>query len=62
MIDQHRSCTSKVRYFTEREAADQIAFLMLNQGVARPLRIYQCPYCTGFHLTSRPNQRDGRTL
>lgn len=63
MIDQHRSCTSKVRYFTAAEAADQINFLSLEKALDKPLRVYQCPYCTGFHLTSRPNQRDGgRTL
>jgi len=44
--EEHRSCGSKCRFRTEDEA--------LKFGKKRGLRVYDCGFCGGYHLTSRP--------
>lgn len=46
---KRRMCASKVRYSTRMQA--------LNAGVRTGMDWYRCPYCKGFHLTSRSGMR-----
>jgi hypothetical protein len=52
------ACPSgKVRYVTEQYARAQLvgAIMSANRGNAKrhESRVYQCPLCHGFHLTSK---------
>ena len=51
---REKACTSKNRYDTEGEALEAIEACMRHGR--RNLRHYRCPYCDGWHLTSRPQQ------
>jgi hypothetical protein len=44
-------CVGKVRY-PSQDAALRIAVFIVGRRV-RMIRIYLCPACNGFHLTSR---------
>lgn len=46
-----RTCENKPRYETEAVAQDAAVRLMAGRAT-RPLYVYPCPYCLGFHLTS----------
>lgn len=52
MPDIARECSSKRRYESVNEAESQIDFSSRFGRV--DLRWYQCDFCHGFHLTSRP--------
>jgi len=47
---QIQACRRKHRYASEREA-DDAAYRARMDG--RPLGIYRCDWCAGWHLTSR---------
>lgn len=47
-----RQCAGKRRFRHEAKAIASAAELTAKRG--RPLRVYYCGLCTGFHLTSRP--------
>ncbi len=47
-----KSCESKNRYATQADAEEAI-YLCAEHGT-RGLRCYRCPYCEGWHLTSKP--------
>lgn len=49
--DIRRPCQPKVRYKLEAHAL-RVASLRLRSGVPY-LRVYLCPWCKGFHLTSQ---------
>ncbi len=49
---RRKSCESKNRYATRREAEENLAWCE-SQG-KRGLSLYECPYCGGWHLTSHP--------
>lgn len=42
---KRRACTSKVRYSSLMQ--------VMNAGARTGMDWYRCPYCKGFHLTSR---------
>lgn len=54
---EEHSCLRKNRYETEALALDAAARRML-VGAHRPLRVYPCDYCFGFHLTSSDSGAD----
>jgi hypothetical protein len=47
---QLEACRSKTRFDTEREADDAVYRARME---GRSLGIYKCPWCDGWHLTSR---------
>lgn len=47
----HRICGRKIRYRTESKARSRAAECQYHG--AKGLRVYHCPYCDGWHLTSR---------
>ena len=47
---------SKRRYKSEHEALDAAAHGRAVRGAE--LRVYECPDCSGWHLTSRPARDD----
>lgn len=49
---RNKACESKNRYATHREAEEAIAACA--EHGTRGLRSYQCAYCKGWHLTSKP--------
>lgn len=47
-----RSCQAKCRYPTRKIAKERATTFMKDwQREAPPLRVYECRYCGGFHLT-----------
>lgn len=50
-------CTGKRRYRTAPDAAAHAGKLVRKPGY-RALRPYRCPFCHGWHLTSRQNYQD----
>ena len=49
----YRMCLRKKRYPDEYEAR-RIAKIR-TQDCQKPLRVYECPFCKGYHLTSHMN-------
>ncbi len=47
-----KACESKNRYATHGDA--EAAVIACEEHGVRGLRIYRCPYCNGWHLTSKP--------
>jgi hypothetical protein len=48
---RYRSCAAKVRYRSEHAALRVGKAVLAQRGHAT--RVYHCPYCDGFHLTSK---------
>lgn len=48
---RYKACESKNRYATEAEAREAIAECAAHGR--HGLRCYRCPYCNGWHLTSK---------
>lgn len=53
-MDAHSACGRKKRYETEMDAMARVNMSKLIAGVS--LRAYKCPYCDGWHLTSKPKR------
>lgn len=49
-----KACASKNRYAAKGEA--EAALLACAEHGRHGLRIYRCPYCKGWHLTSHPQR------
>lgn len=49
-------CLSKDRYASQASAGSAMARREAKSG--KVLRLYQCPYCGGYHLTSKPMATD----
>jgi hypothetical protein len=51
------SCKKKIRFSSD--AAAQAARKKINPAkrLKRPYRVYKCPVCFGWHLTSQPKKR-----
>jgi hypothetical protein len=47
------NCKSKKRFATDAEARSALAHLKSKPG-KHPSRVYKCPVCFGYHLTSKP--------
>ncbi|HSX37140.1 MAG TPA: hypothetical protein VLG13_03465 [Patescibacteria group bacterium] len=47
-------CKSKTRYQTEYDAKESIKRIQLKHGGGKSLRVYNCPVCTRYHITSSP--------
>jgi hypothetical protein len=52
-----QACRRKRRFATEREA-DDAAYRARMEG--RPLGIYECSWCGGWHLTSRRGEPESQ--
>lgn len=53
-VRYEKACASKNRYVTKGEA--EAALLACAEHGRSGLRIYRCPYCKGWHLTSHPQR------
>jgi hypothetical protein len=57
------ACREKRRYRTKLDA--EIALSRVDAATAgahdtqRPVRVYRCPHCRGWHLTSQARRGDG---
>lgn len=51
---RQRTCERKKRYASRVDAEDAIAACA--EHGRRGLRAYRCPYCGGWHLTSKPRE------
>lgn len=47
----YKTCKRKNRYASEYEARRIARLRTATSGT--PLRVYECPYCHGYHMTSR---------
>jgi hypothetical protein len=57
LSDKERlSCKKKTRY--ANDAAAQSALKRINPAgkLKKPRRVYKCPICSGWHLTSQPKR------
>ena len=54
----HSSCGRKVRYVSEVVAL-RTAIANMRRDRDIKLWVYQCPYCSGWHLTSHPEPGTG---
>lgn len=52
---REKACESKNRYVSLFDAEETIAACAAHG--TRGLHAYQCPYCNGWHLTSKPKPR-----
>ena len=52
---RHKACESKNRYLTQAEAEATILECAAH-GTTAKLHSYRCPYCDGWHITSKPKQ------
>lgn len=52
LTDQDRECLTKGRYSSLTDAEREGATIFMAGGPN--LRVYQCSWCSGFHLTSSP--------
>ena len=53
--NEKTNCKKKTRYKSENEAKQSIDRLRLKIG-NKSLRIYRCPVCLSFHITSKPKR------
>lgn len=53
-LARDKACSSKNRYLDEEDALE--ALEACERHGRRNLRIYRCPYCDGWHLTSKPQR------
>lgn len=51
---RNKACESKNRYLTRCDAEEAIASCAAHG--TRGLHAYRCPYCEGWHLTSKPRR------
>ena len=51
-MSERKACTSKKRYPYRSDAEEAIE--LCAQHGTRGLHCYRCPYCDGWHLTSKP--------
>ena len=49
-------CKRKSRYKSENEAKQSIKRVQAKHGASRSLRVYRCPVCFSFHITSSPRR------
>lgn len=45
-------CKRKTRYSTDYEARESIKRVRTRHGAGKSLRVYHCPVCFGYHITS----------
>ena len=51
---REKACAKKKRYPSRYDA--ELAIEACEEHVASGLRCYECPYCRGWHLTSKPER------
>jgi hypothetical protein len=51
----NKNCKVKVRF--NSDAAAQAALKRINptKALKKPRRVYKCPHCAGWHLSSKPD-------
>lgn len=57
--EEYRTCYSKTRYISEETALAVKGFLAEKRGAQ--LRVYKCPFCSGFHTTKQIYRESGPT-
>lgn len=50
-----RMCAGKTRWGQE-SIAQKCATRLVAEGKVKFMRVYSCPHCFGFHITSRPEE------
>lgn len=48
------ACRRKVRYRDKQHALATLRFTSRIESTVTPVRVYECPACNGWHLTSKP--------
>lgn len=56
----HGSCARKIRYSDEFGA--RAAGQCISERSGKPLYLYPCEICNGFHLTQRPQRQPQRAV
>jgi hypothetical protein len=49
-------CKSKRRFPNDAAAQDALKKINPKHRLKRPYRVYKCPVCSGYHLTSQPRR------
>ncbi len=50
------TCARKKRYASERKARQAARHPLVQARLGRPARVYLCPWCLGYHLSSTPER------
>lgn len=53
--EEDKGCRRKKTFYTSK-AAYKSAHMISKHGVV--MRVYKCPFCKHYHLTSKPNYRE----
>ena len=51
-----KKCKQKTRFTTEADAKRALNKIHAGWMSKKPLRVYKCPVCSGWHLTSKPRR------
>lgn len=54
--ERNGACRTKRRYRSWNEAQDALTQIRRKDRKQKPVRVYDCPQCHGYHLTSKPEQ------
>jgi hypothetical protein len=54
--NEKANCKQKTRYKSNIEARQSIERLKHKRGVNKSLRVYKCPVCFQYHITSSPSR------
>lgn len=59
-LDGDTTCpqTGKLRYRTQASAERMMTYLRANKDAQRVCRAYECQFCAGWHLTSKPERAE----
>jgi hypothetical protein len=58
--DQYRACTRKRRFNTKRIAKEE-AKRLSRARYGHPVSVYQCEYCSGWHLSQRQSKKEKKS-
>lgn len=50
---QKQNCKNKVRYSSDAAAQSAIKKINSSKKLGKPRRVYKCPFCNGWHLSSK---------
>jgi len=52
-MNETQACKRKVRYSNDSTAQEALKRINPTHALNKPTRVYKCPVCSGYHLTSQ---------
>ncbi|MCA9343589.1 hypothetical protein KC947_01395 [Candidatus Saccharibacteria bacterium] len=50
---EKKNCKNKTRYSNDASAQEALKRINQNKTLGKPRRVYKCPVCNGWHLSSK---------